>query len=316
MQKRRLGDKGPRISVVGYGAWEIGGEAYGPNPEESQVIAAIRAGIDAGIDWIDTAEVYGQGNSEHIVGRAIKGIRDELTIATKVAPKPVGTGYEPDAVKEAAKKSLKRMNIDHIDLYQLHWRPDDETPPLEDTWGAMAELVDEGLVRYIGVSNFTEEQIAMCHKNRHCDSLQPQYSILHRDDEALFKWCEHQGIGVIVYGPLAYGLLSGKMNRETEFDPSDWRSGKNPDHPYYVELFEPRVFGSHLETVERLRPFADSKGISVGQLALAWAFSQPGVTAVIAGSRNAVHNAENAAAGDVVLAAPDLERIEALIAGR
>ena len=313
MQMKGLGTNGPRISVVGYGAWEIGGEAYGPNPDDARVIAAIRAGIDAGINWIDTAEVYGKGRSEELVGKAVKDIRDEVLIATKVAPKPVGSGYEPDSVKEAAKKSLQRMGFDHIDLYQLHWRPEEDGVAIEDTWGAMGELVDEGLVRFIGVSNFTQEQISKCLKIRHCDSLQPQYSVLHRQEEDLFEWCEHQGVGVIAYGPLAYGLLSGKMSRETTFDPSDWRSGKNPDHPYYVELFQPSVFSGHLETVERLRPFADARGLSIGQLALAWTFSRPGVTAAIAGSRNPVHNAENAAAGDVVLTKVDLDEIDRLL---
>lgn len=312
MKMRRLGEQGPEISVVGYGAWEIGGEAYGPNPPEQEVIAAIHAGIDAGINWIDTAEVYGGGRSEELVGKAVASRRDDVLLATKVAPNPGGTGYEPDKVREAAKKSMQRMGIDHIDLYQLHWTPAEDWP-IEDTWGAMAELVDEGVVRYIGVSNFTQEQITRCMAVRHVDSLQPQFSMFHRQEEDLIAWCGQQGIGTIVYGPLAYGLLGGHMTKDTKFDPADWRSGRSPDHPYYVELFAPGRFEHHLAIVERLKPIAAEREISMSQLALAWTFSRDGVTAAIAGSRNPDHNRMNAAAGDVELTAEDIARIDEVL---
>src|SRR5688572_4248684 len=136
MRRRRLGKQGPEISVIGYGAWEAGGTAWGPNESENVVIDAIRAGLDAGIDWIDTAEVYGDGVSETLVGRAISGRRDEVVIASKVAPRSEGSGFTPEQVRAACEKSLGRLGIDRIDLYQLHW-PDENGTPLQDTWGAM-----------------------------------------------------------------------------------------------------------------------------------------------------------------------------------
>ena len=214
MRKRKLGAHGPEISVIGYGAWEAGGTAWGPNESEDVVIEAIRAGIDAGIDWIDTAEVYGDGVSELLVGRAIAGRRDEVVIASKVAPQPEGTGFAPAQVRAACEKSLGRLGIDRIDLYQLHWL--DETGiPLEDTWGAMCELQDAGLIGAMGVSNFDREQIETCLAIRHVDSLQPEFSMLERKHAELIRWCGDQGIGVITYGPLAFGLLTGAITAET-----------------------------------------------------------------------------------------------------
>ena len=162
MRTRRLGSSGPEISVIGFGAWEAGGGTeWGDAPPEEQIVDAIRAVFDSGINWIDTAEVYGDGRSEQLVAKAIEGRRDEVLIATKVAPRPEGTGFRPEQVGEACRKSLGRLGTDHIDLYQLHW-PDEEGTPVEDTWGAMAALVDEGLVRAVGVSNFDQELIERC----------------------------------------------------------------------------------------------------------------------------------------------------------
>lgn len=312
MELRRLGSQGPDISVIGYGAWEIGGDAYGPNPETSQVINAIHSALDSGMNWIDTAEVYGSGKSEELVGKAIKGRREHVLIATKVAPNPGGTGYEPSNVKKAAKASLGRLNTDHIDLFQLHWKPS-ETWPIEDTWGAMSDLQDEGLVRFIGVSNFTQQQIERCLAVKHCDSLQPQFSMFHREEEELISWCGRKGIGVVAYGPLAYGLLSGKMDPTTTFDPNDWRSGKNPNHPYYVELFAPGRFDKHLELVEKLKPIAETREVSVGQLALAWTIARSGMTSAITGSRNADHCRENALAGSIQLTEQEKAAIDSVL---
>lgn len=309
MRLRRLGKQGPEISVVGYGAWEIGGDSYGPNPEESRLIRAIEVALDAGMNWIDTAEVYGSGRSEEIVGKAIRGRRDDVLIATKVAPRPGGSGFRPEEIKRAVRGSLKRLRIDFVDLYQLHWWPGGDYP-IEDSWGAMGDLIKEGLTRYIGVSNFERDQIQRCLAIRHCDSLQPEYSILHREEEDVITWCEQQGIGVIVYGPLAYGLLTGTITKETRFHTSDFRSGHYPDEPYYRRLFAPSRIETHLEVIERLRPIAGRLGVSLSQLALAWTFHQRGVTAAIAGSRSPDHNRENAAAGNIELTAADLQEIE------
>jgi aryl-alcohol dehydrogenase-like predicted oxidoreductase len=311
VRRQTLGSHGPKISAVGFGAWEAGGDVWGPNESDQRVIDAVRAGLDAGIDWIDTAEVYGDGNSERLVGRAIEGRRDEVLIATKVAPRPDGTGFRPDQVRKACRQSLDRLGISHIDLYQLHW-PDDSVP-VEDTWSAMAELVNEGVVRHIGVSNFDRSLIERCEVIRRVNSIQPHFSMLHLENRDLIRWCGERGIGVVCYGPLAFGLLTGAITSETEFDATDWRSGKRWQGSYYKSLFAPGKLERSLAVVEGLRPIAARLGITVGQLALAWTVHQPGVTAAIAGSRNPHHVRENAAAGDVGLDDTTLQELEEIL---
>jgi aryl-alcohol dehydrogenase-like predicted oxidoreductase len=310
MRTQRLGSSGPEVSVIGYGSWEAGGGIWGANPPEDQLIDAIRSGLDAGINWIDTAEIYGKGKSETIVGLAAEG-RDDVMIFTKVAPRGAGTGFEPDRVRVAAESSLKRLGRDTIDLFQLHW-PDDSVE-VEDTWEAMAALKAEGIVRYIGVSNFDRSLIERCEKIEHVDSLQPQFSMLHRDGrDDLFPFCRANGTGIICYGPLAYGLLTGVIDRDTKFQDDDWRSG-GTGIGYYRELFAPGVIDKNLEIVEGLRPIADRLGITPAQLALAWVVQQDGVTGAIAGSRSTKHVVENAEAGDVQLEQKDLDEIESLL---
>jgi aryl-alcohol dehydrogenase-like predicted oxidoreductase len=311
MRTHKLGKQGPEITVVGFGAWEAGGESYGPNSSESEVIEAIQASLDSGMDWIDTAEVYGDGVSEQLVGKALQGRRDRVFLATKVGPKPEGTGFAPDEVRRACRASLERLQTDRIDLYQLHW-PDSSGVPLEETWGAMAGLVDDGLVRYVGVSNFPVPFIETCMSIRHVDSLQPQFSLLYVELRDLITWCGEQGIGVIAYGPIAFGLLTGAIDATTEFHPQDWRSGGNGGGSW-DRLFRPGKIERSLAVVDGLRPIAERLGCSVGQLALAWVFHQPGVTSAIAGSRNPKHIRENAEAGDLELDEKTLEEIEALI---
>jgi aryl-alcohol dehydrogenase-like predicted oxidoreductase len=311
VQGRKLGARGPEISVVGFGAWEAGGDVWGPNESEHRVVEAMRTGFDAGIDWIDTAEVYGDGTSERLVGRAIEGRRDQITVATKVAPRPDGTGFRPEEVRRACRQSLRRLGIDRIDLYQLHWTDDDV--PIEDTWSAMAGLMDEGLVGSIGVSNHGRDLIERCLAIRHVDSLQPHFSMLHLEHRELIRWCGDQGIGVVCYGPLAYGLLTGAVTLETEFDPTDWRGGKTWRGGYYRDMFAPGKKERSLAVVDGMRPIADRLDVSVAQLALAWTFHQPGVTAAIAGSRNPDHVRQNAGAGDLVLDEITLKELDELL---
>jgi aryl-alcohol dehydrogenase-like predicted oxidoreductase len=308
MQTRRLGARGPEISVIGFGAWEAGGDAWGPNPSDDRAVEAMVAGFEAGITWIDTAEVYGDGKSEELVARAIEGRRDELVVATKVAPRPDGTGFRRDEVRAACEASLKRLGTGVIDLYQLHW-PDDDVP-LEETWEAMAGLVDEGLVRHIGLSNFDRRQIERCEGIRHVDSLQPHFSMLHVTNRDLIRWCGEQGIGVVAYGPLAFGLLTGAIDTDTRFDPADWRSGGGGN---YRRFFAPGKKERSLAVTEGLRPVGERLGIAVSQVALAWTFHQPGVTSAIAGSRDPRHVQENAAAGDVALDRTTLEELEEIL---
>lgn len=304
MKRRQLGSSGPEISVIGYGAWEAGGADWGPNDSEEAVIAAMHAALDAGVDWIDTAEVYGRGVSESLVGRAVSGRRDEVLIATKVAPAPEGTGFRPEQVRAACEASLRRLGTDRIDLYQLHW-PDETGVPLEDTWGAVTELIEGGMVRFAGVSNFEREQIERCEAIRHVDSLQPEFSLLATEERELIHWCGEAGIGVISYSPLGAGLLTGSIARGTAF--TDWRADA-------TEGFLADLEGS-FAAVDRLRPVAERLGIILAQLALAWNIAQPGVTAAIAGSRNPAHVRANATAADVELDDAALDEIEDALKG-
>ena len=312
MKMQKLGSNGPEISVVGFGAWEAGGGIWGEVPDE-QTIEAMRAAVEAGITWIDTAEVYGSGRSEELVGRALEGL--DALVFTKVAPQGAGTGFRPEQVKEAARKSLDRLQRDAIDLYQLHWP--DSSIPVEDTWGAMAELVDEGLVRYIGVSNFDRELIERCEKIRHVDSLQPHFSMLHQAGRwRFFPFCKENGTGIIAYGPLAGSLLTGAITMETTFDDSDWRSGKTSGQAgYFDEFFAPGKKERNLEKVEQLKKVAERLDASMAQLALAWVFHQEGVTGAIAGSRSPKHVRDNAEAGRISLSADDLAEIDTILEG-
>ncbi len=313
MRTRKLGTSGPEISVVGLGAWQAGGN-WGANPGDDELIEAYHSAFEAGINWIDTAEVYGPHRSEELVGRAVAN-RDDVMVFTKVGPLPLGSGYEPDGIRSGAEGSLRRIGRDAIDLYQLH----QPVPGLdiEAAWDAMAGLVDDGLVRYIGLSNVDREQIELCQRIRRVDSLQPNFSMLYRNLQGLIAWCGEQGIGVISYGPLAFGLLTGAITATTRFPADDWRSG-NTDVPavqrLYGDLFGPEVIAGNLAKVEGLAPVARRLEISRAQLALAWAIDQAGVTGVICGTRSAQRARENAAAGSVELSADDLAAIDAAIA--
>jgi len=312
MRTARLGSSGPELSVIGFGAWQAGASDFlGPAPPRERLGEAVHAVFGAGINWIDTAEVYGAGHSEEVVALAVSGRRDDVLIATKVAPAPGGTGFRPPQVRDACTASLRRLRTDRIDLYQLHW-PDEHGVPLEDTWGAMAALVDDGLVRYVGLSNFDRALIERCEAIRHVDSLQQEFSMLVLEDRELIRWCGEQGIGVVAYGPLGYGLLTGAIDAQTRFDPRDFRSGHD-EWEYWQRLFAPGRLERSLAVVEAMRPIAERLEVTPGQLALAWNVRQPGVTSAIAGSRNPDHVRANAAAGDVELDEPTLAELDALL---
>jgi len=290
--------------VIGLGAWEAGGDAWGANPADEDVVRAFHAAFDAGITWVDTAEVYGSGESERLVGKALAGRRDDVVVASKVAPSPEGTGFTPDQVRTACDASLGRLGVDALDLYQLHW-PDENGVPVEDTWGAMAELVTAGKTRSIGVSNFDQELLERCLPIHHVDSLQQEFSMLALDDRALIRWCGEAGIGVVTYSPLGVGFLTGRYTRADAEAIDDWRGGDEWTTP--VRLDET------FRVVDGLRPIAEREGLSMGELALAWNVAQPGVTAAIAGSRSGTHLRENAAAGDRTLEPEVLDEIETLL---
>jgi aryl-alcohol dehydrogenase-like predicted oxidoreductase len=314
MKTRKLGSNGPEVSVIGMGAWEAGG-MWGANPPEEQILRAYDAAFDAGLNWIDTAEVYGPHHSEELVGQALRG-HEAVLVSTKLAPSPFGSGYDPDGIRAGAEASLRRLGREVIDIYFLHtWIPGID---IETTWGAMAQLVDDGLVRFIGLSNFDREQVEAFHRLRPVDVIQPGFSMLFQPFCDLIAWSGEQGIGVISYGPLAFGLLGGSISAETRFPPDDWRSG-NTDIPVvlalYNALFAPDLIGGHLAKVEELREVAAGLGCTLAQLALAWAFHQPGVTGAISGTRSPERARENAAAGDLELSAEVCDDVDRILGG-
>jgi aryl-alcohol dehydrogenase-like predicted oxidoreductase len=310
MESRRLYKDGPDISVVGYGAWEAGGTQWGPNESDDAVIDSMRAVFDAGIDWIDTAEVYGQGRSEELVARAVAARRDEISIFTKVAPADEGSGLRPEEIGKAIRGSLSRLETDHVDLYQVHW-PDDRIP-VEETWGAMAELVQEGLVRHVGVSNFDRELIERCLPIHPVASVQNHFSLVNQDDrEPLLPWLAEMGIGYLAYGPLGFGLLTGAVGPDHMFAEGDWRGAQRAGAPEEGEgPFSAGIFERNLKHVESLTPVAERLGFPLAVLALRWALQQQGVTATIAGSRDAAHVLSNAGAGAITLDEAALQEID------
>ncbi|MHB8571481.1 MAG: aldo/keto reductase [Candidatus Dormibacteria bacterium] len=313
---RPLGSRGPRISLVGLGTWAIGGAGWGP-ADDDDAVAAIRRAVDLGVNWIDTADIYGKGHSEELVARGLAGVSSEVLVATKVCwnfadrPAEIFGDLSPGHIRRACEASLRRLQRDHIDLYQLHHPGDTTGTPLEESWGEMTRLVEEGKVRFIGVSNFNVEQMATCEAIAHVDSLQPQYNLFHRDAEAeILPWCERNGTGVVAYGPLAYGMLTGKFNRESTFSDDDWRGRGGMS--YYDYLFAPGIFEQRLAQVERLRPLAKRVGRSLAQLALGWVTGHSAVTSAIAGARRPDQVDQNVS-GLTPLSAEERREVEDLV---
>jgi aryl-alcohol dehydrogenase-like predicted oxidoreductase len=298
MELRQLGRGGPEVSVIGYGGWQAGGSDWGPNRSEQQVVDAVHAALDAGVTWVDTAEVYGRGVSEQLIGKALADRRDRALVFTKVAPQPSGSGLRPEQVRRALQASLERLGSDHVDLYQMHW-PDDSVP-IEETWGAMADLVREGLVRHIGLSNVDRARVERCQPIHPVASVQNELSMVVRGDAGAFlPWLATQGIGYLAYSPLAGGLLTGAISADTRFSEDDWRARGE-------ELWSPDQLPRHLAYVEGLRGDAGRAGVTLTQLALRWVLAQPAVTGAIVGSRNPDHVREAAAAGSLSLDAAAL----------
>jgi aryl-alcohol dehydrogenase-like predicted oxidoreductase len=318
MQFRNLGSQGPGISVIGVGTWAIGGPAspfnWGPQ-DDDESIAALHRALDAGINWVDTAAVYGLGHSEEIVGQVVRERGEGVLVFTKCGRNWYGgkerapvNDLRPASIRFELQQSLKRLGRDHVDLYQFH-RPDDATGTLvEESWSTMAELVEEGTVRWAGVSNFTLDLLERCERIRHVDSLQPPLSLINRTAlRELLPWCEAHGTGVLAYSPLQSGLLSGTFDaqRLQALAPDDWRR-RNP------EFVEPRL-SANLALAERLRPIAERHGVEVPAVAVAWVLEQPGVTGAIVGARRPSQLDAWLAAGTLRLDADDLEETEAAI---
>ncbi len=321
---RQLGGSSLRVTPVIFGAWAIGGWMWGGN-DENDSIAAIRAALDAGVNAIDTAAIYGMGASEELVRKALAGIpRDKVVIATKCGmrwddPKEEGSdpwpqkdnsgrdwtirrNAKPHSIAYEAEQSLRRLGTDVIDLYQLHW-PDKTTPP-EESFAALEKLRRQGKVRAIGVSNHDVEGLRRCRHVGQLASVQPPYSVIQRGAEKdILPFCRENGIGAIVYSPLERGLLTGKVSPDRQFPPGDHRV----NHRLFTVEFRRRA----LTALESLRPIADKHKASFTQIIINWTFRQPGVTAAIVGARNARQAAHNAGALGLSLSEEEEKTIRA-----
>lgn len=289
MQKRKLGNSDMEITPIGFGAWAAGGGnwqfGWGAQ-DDSESIAAIHRALELGINWIDTAAVYGLGHSEEVVKKALaewKAARPFIFTKCGMvwnAQREVDYSLSPESIRRECEASLRRLGVERIDLYQIHW-PADDLRETEDGWAALADLQREGKVRWIGVSNFSWAELERASKIAPITSLQPPYNLLRREVEAeVLPFCKENGIGVIVYSPMASGLLTGKMTREriASLPADDWRS-RNP------AFQEPKV-SENLALAERLRAVAERHGKTAGEAAIAWTLRNPAVTGAIVGARS------------------------------
>lgn len=318
METRKLGNSDLHITRVGYGAWAIGGSgwqfAWG-SQNDNESIAAIHRALELGVNWIDTAAVYGLGHSEEVVGRALKSWRGSRPyVFTKCGLRGDAKGevqkvLNPDSIRREVEDSLRRLSVDVIDLYQIHWPPDPDSPELEEGWSTLADLKREGKVRWIGVSNFDVQQLRRAQTIAPATSLQPRYSLVHREiEDEILPYCLSEGIGVIVYSPMASGLLTGAMTREraARLPGDDWRKG----HPDFTE---PNLT-HNLALVERTRAIANRDNRSVGEVAIAWTLGHPAVTGAIVGARNAQQAEGVMRAGEFHLTDKEVTEIETFVA--
>jgi aryl-alcohol dehydrogenase-like predicted oxidoreductase len=316
LETRAFGKTGLEITPMGFGSWAIGGSgwrgAWGPQ-DDDEAVGAIRRAVDLGINWVDTAAVYGLGHSEELVAQALKGIPESERpyVFTKCSlvwdeNSEVHNVLKKDSVKREAEESLRRLQTDVIDLYQIHWpRPDED---IEEGWEAMAELKDEGKVRHIGVSNFDVGQTERANTIAPVETLQPPYNMLNRGvEDEILPYCGENDIGVIVYSPMRSGLLTGKMTPErvANLPSDDWR--RNAD-----DFQEPRL-SRNLELVALLEEIGTEHGRSLGEVAIAWTLRHPAVTAAIVGGRRPDQVDGIIGAAEFRLSEDELDRIEAFL---
>ena len=310
MTTKQLGNSDLHITPIGVGAWAIGGAGYAfgwGDQDDSESISAIRRAIELGINWIDTAAVYGLGHSEEVVARALEGVSNRPYVFTKCErswgeDRQIVPCLKADSIRRECENSLRRLKVDVIDLYQIHWPQPDED--IEEGWTTMAELQREGKVRWIGVSNFNAEQMARAQAIAPITSLQPPYHLLKRDIEAdILPYCLANNIGVISYSPMASGLLSGTMTREriAALPADDWRSrGPNFQEPNLT---------ANLALADKLKEIGARHGRSAGEAAIAWVLRHEAITAAIVGIRNAAQIEGLIGSGTFRLAAEEIAEI-------
>lgn len=314
MNTRKLGNSDLQITPVGYGAWAIGGGgwefAWGPQ-DDKESVAAIHKALELGVNWIDTAAVYGLGHSEETVAHALKEWRGPRPYAftkcvlTWDSTRRITPNHSSVSIRKECEASLRRLQVTAIDLYQIHWPPAGNGPGLEEAWQTLSALRQEGKVRWIGVSNFDASQLKRAEKIAPVTSLQPPYSILRRQIEAeTLPYCEQRGIGVIVYSPMFSGLLSGGMTRERAAAlPADDHRSRNPE-------FREPLLSKNLELVEKLKEIGARHGRSAGEVAIAWTLRNPVVTGAIVGARSAKQAESVFRAGDFRLNQQEIAEIE------
>lgn len=311
MERRRLGASDLELSVVGLGTWVFGGRWGGAEDADSE--AACHAAIDAGVNWIDTADIYGQGRAEQIVGRVVRSRTDEVLVATKggVAWEFGDNGLSiwreaaGDYLRHALDRSLLALGLDHVDLYQVHWPVAGVDPA--DTFGALLDAQAAGKIRWIGVSNYALEDLEAAASVAPFVSYQPGYHLMRRQIEsAELPWCAAHNVGVIAYGPLAHGLLTGKMDASTTFSANDWRAAS--------EFFTDDAYAERVAVVRELERLAADRPGGVAELAVMWVLRRPEVTAAIIGARNAAQATANAALAGAPLTAEENAAIDAILA--
>lgn len=308
MKTRTLGKNGPKVSAIGLGCMGMS-EFYGQT-DEAESIATIHRALEIGVDFLDTADMYGPFTNEELVGRAIKGRRDEVVLATKCgivrdpSNKMVrGIDGRPEYIREACDASLKRLGVDHVDLYQLHRV--DPTTPIEDSVGAMAELVRAGKTRFIGLSEAGSATLRRAQQVHPLASVQTEYSLWSRDPEDdILATCRELGIGFIAYSPLGRGFLTGQIKRFEDLAEDDYRR--------MSPRFQGDNFQKNLDLVARIQEIAKAKGCTASQLALAWVLAQGDDIVPIPGTKRRTYLEENAAAADIALSQKDLEEIDAV----
>jgi len=316
MQTRKLGNTELELTTVGLGTWAMGGPwqfGWGPQ-DDDEAIAAIVKALDMGINWIDTAPAYGLGHSEELIAQALGRTGARPLIATKCGilwneKKEKVTCLKKRSIRKECHDSLRRLGIDVIDLYQMHWPDPDED--VEEAWEEMVRLKEQGEVRYLGVSNFAVEHLDRVRRIHEPVSLQPPYSMLHREaEEELLGYCAANNIGVVAYSPMQRGLLTGKFSPErlAELAVDDHRR-RNPD-------FQEPQFSATMELVEELKVIAGRNGRTCAQLAISWVLRRSEVTAAIVGARRPAQIEETAPAGDWNLSEEDIKEIEKLLAER